>query len=266
MRVLRTLGAVLFVAAMAMPAIGDSGPAPYLAPANEPDASHFLPAFPAPGTKAAAGEMAVYESTRKYETSSDAALKARWALATADDNYKTPAMLSDFGCALGTVVTPETVPHLATIYDRVQKDIEAVSGSAKKSFNRTRPDIGNMEDTCVDRTIIGTGGSYPSGHTTRGWLFALILTEIAPDRSTQILARGRAYGESRVVCGAHWPSDIGAGRTTASAVFAALQSDPAFRADLEAARSELAAARAHPTAPDAQRCMVENAASAQQPW
>jgi acid phosphatase (class A) len=31
----------------------------------------------------------------------------------------------------------------------------------------------------------------------------LILAELAPERATPILNRGRAYGESRVVCGVH---------------------------------------------------------------
>jgi acid phosphatase (class A) len=264
---MRILQAFVVAAALAgiIPASGDTGPTPYLPPANEPDASKFLQAFPAAGTPEAINEVAVYEQTRKYENSSDSALKARWALAAQDDNYKTPAMLGDFGCALGAAVTPANALHLATIYDRVQKDAEAVSGTAKKSFNRPRPIVGNNEDTCVDRAGIG-GASYPSGHTIRGWLFALILSEIAPDRSTQIMARGRSYGESRVVCGAHWPSDIEAGRETAAALFAALQSDPGFRADVDAARGEIAAARAKPAAPDPARCAIENAAAAKQPW
>ena len=64
----------------------------------------------------------------------------------------------------------------------------------------------------------------------------------------------------------HWPSDLEAGRTTAATVFAALQSDPGFRADIEAARAEVAAARANPVPPDAARCAMENAAAAKQPW
>ncbi len=255
MRIVRLIQVSLVVAALCAPAFGDAGPQPYLAPGNEPDASKFLQAPPSQN------EVPVYESTRKLETTDH----ARWAMAASDDNYKTPAMLADFSCALGANLTPANAPHLATIYDRAQKDAEAVSGAAKKVFNRPRPLTGNTEDTCVDRAGIN-GASYPSGHTIRGWMFALILSDLAPDRATAILARGRAYGESRVVCGAHWPSDIEAGRTTASAVFAALESDPAFRADLEAARGEVAAARANPTSPDAARCAVEDAASAKQPW
>ena len=42
-------------------------------------------------------------------------------------------------------------------------------------------------------------GSYPSGHTSVGWAWALILSEIAPERQNQILSHGLAYGQSRSV-------------------------------------------------------------------
>jgi acid phosphatase (class A) len=92
-------------------------------------------------------------------------------------------------------------------------------------------------------------GSYPSGHTAIGWAWALILTEIAPDRADAILARGRAFGESRVVCNVHWHSDVVEGRFMGAAAVARLHADPAFRAELEAAISELAAARSRGLAP-----------------
>jgi acid phosphatase (class A) len=68
--------------------------------------------------------------------------------------------------------------------------------------------------------------------------------KIAPDQTDAILARGAAYGESRSVCNAHWHSDIEQGRVMGAGVVARLHADPAFRADLEAAKSELTAIRA----------------------
>jgi acid phosphatase (class A) len=65
------------------------------------------------------------------------------------------------------------------------------------------------------------------------------LTEIAPDRADALLARGRSFGESRVICGVHWQSDVVAGRLVGAGTVARLHADPVFRADLEAARKEL---------------------------
>ena len=90
------------------------------------------------------------------------------------------------------------------------------------------------------------GGSYPSGPSTLGWAWSLVLAELAPDRADQILRRGLAYGESRAICGVHYASDVEAGRIVGAALFAALKADPAFQTDFETARRELARARATP--------------------
>jgi acid phosphatase (class A) len=84
--------------------------------------------------------------------------------------------------------------------------------------------------------------SYPSGHATFGWGQALVLAAMVPEKADAILARGRAYGDSRVVCGVHYPSDIAAGRMTAAAVLARLESDAAYHRDFLLAKAELRAA------------------------
>lgn len=71
----------------------------------------------------------------------------------------------------------------------------------------------------------------------------LILSEIAPDRADAIQARGRNYGESRLVCNVHWQSDILEGRFMGAAAVARLHDNAAFNSDLLAARKEIVAAR-----------------------
>ena len=57
---------------------------------------------------------------------------------------------------------------------------------------------------------LSTNGSYPSGHTAIGWATALVLAEINPDRQNEILKRGFEMGQSRVICGYHFQSDVDA--------------------------------------------------------
>lgn len=71
------------------------------------------------------------------------------------------------------------------------------------------------------------------------------MAELVPSRADAILQRGRDYGDSRVICGYHFPSDIEAGRLLAAGVIARLHADANFRRDLDAARSELARAYPH---------------------
>jgi acid phosphatase (class A) len=82
---------------------------------------------------------------------------------------------------------------------------------------------------------------YPSGHATRGWTWALILSAIAPGRAQQILQRGRAYADSRYICGAHNESAVEAGMLSASATMALVSTKQAHQVDLAAARTEYAA-------------------------
>src|SRR5690606_38014770 len=93
--------------------------------------------------------------------------------------------------------------------------------------------------TCVETSeAFAASGSYPSGHSAVGWLYALVLAEVDPEHAAAIIARGRAYGESRVVCGVHFVSDVDAGRLASSAVFAALAGNAEFQADIASAREE----------------------------
>ena len=72
----------------------------------------------------------------------------------------------------------------------------------------------------------------------RGWSAALLLTELAPECADKILAVGYRYGESRVIAGFHWQSDVDAGRLVASAAVARLHADKTFLRLMEEAKKE----------------------------
>jgi acid phosphatase (class A) len=153
-------------------------------------------------------------------------------------------MLKTFSCAVGAELTSESAPKLTALLSRVGLDVGRQVASVKDVFKRKRPYLIDEGSICVPKSEALAGSpDYPSGHATWGWAVGLILAELAPDRATPILIRGRAFGESRVVCGVHSPSAVEAGRTNGSAMIAALHGDPQFRADLEAARLEVEAAR-----------------------
>ena len=62
--------------------------------------------------------------------------------------------------------------------------------------------------------------------------------ELNPERADTILARGYMYGESRVIAGYHWQSDVDAGRLAASAALARLHADKRFMRLLRKAKRE----------------------------
>ena len=90
----------------------------------------------------------------------------------------------------------------------------------------------------ADEPALRKNGSYPSGHTLLGWSSALLLSEINPDRADTILARGLMYGDSRIIVGAHWQSDVNAARLAASAAYARLHTSERFLEQMRLARQE----------------------------
>lgn len=235
------------------------GPAGYLdAPL---DGLALLAPPPADGSARAEAELQIFHDTRALEGS------ARWALAAEDAEGDPAHILGAFNCAAGVEITPDSAPATAALIGRAMIDAGGIIGSAKSHFARPRPVLVAEGPTCVPVSEgFAASGSYPSGHSTVGWMYALILAELMPDRAAEIMARGRAYGESRVVCGVHYPSDVEAGRLTATAVFAALQSDADFAADREVAAAELATLRPSTSAPDSASCAASDEASRQTPW
>jgi acid phosphatase (class A) len=187
----------------------------------------------------------------------------RWTLATDDANLNFPQAAGTFSCALNAPITEQDTPHLYMLLRRTLTDALLSTYSAKDHYSRTRPFVVNKEPTCTpnEEKFLMTNGSYPSGHTAIGWAWALILSEISPGQNDAILARGRAFGESRVVCNVHWQSDVIEGRLMGAAIVARLHADPTFRADLEAAKAELAAVRAKGLKP-LRDCAAEAAAMA----
>ena len=130
--------------------------------------------------------------------------------------------------------------------------------AAKQLYRRDRPFLHNPGNICIDRNGgIAKSFDYPSGHASLGWTAGLVVAQLSPETATQVLARGRAYGESRVVCGVHNMSAVEAGRTNAAGVFAALQGSAEYRDALDKARAELAAARTAGGKPDAASCAQE---------
>jgi acid phosphatase (class A) len=190
-------------------------------------------------------------------------------MAAHDAVVSAPALSDDFACALGVKLDQGNAPVLTQILTRMLVDERKVVDPPKDRWARRRPYLSMRGDICVERNdLLDKSGSYPSGHSTLGWSWALILAELAPDRATAILKRGRTYGESRVVCGVHYPSDVDQGRTNGAALVAALHGSSEFRADMDRARAEIEAARKSGGAvkPDPGQCGIEQAAEARRPW
>ncbi len=230
----------------------------YLSESELPNSLALLPSAPDEGSatfqldKSFAKEMLGLRGT------------PRWELAALDADLSFPNAAGTYSCALDAPISEEVTPHLYQLLRRTLTDAGLSTYSAKNHYNRTRPFMMNGEPTCSpgDEAALRKDGSYPSGHTSIGWSWALVLAELAPEKADAILARGLAFGESRNVCNVHWHSDVVQGRIVATATVARLHADSEFQADMKAAKAELDAVRAQGLAPT-RDCSVESAALAQ---
>jgi len=211
----------------------------YLAPEELPDSLALLPPPPEEGSAAFARDEEVsLESLALRDT-------PRWELATRDAELHFPEAADAFTEAVGFEITETDTPHLYQMLRRTLADAGLSTYAAKDHYQRARPFMVNGEPTCTPEYEEEgrKDGSYPSGHTAIGWAWALILSEVVPERTDAILARGYEFGESRVICNVHWQSDVDQGRIMAAATVARLHADEGFLHDLETAKREVASHR-----------------------
>ncbi len=210
-------------------------------PMEDPlDSKAFVPPAPAKDSARQALDNAVSARALSLHGTS------RWQLATKDADLHFPEAASTFSCALGLPISEAETPALYMLLRRTLADVGLATYAAKNAYQRQRPFMSNGAPICTpeDEETLRSDGSYPSGHTSIGWGWALILSQLAPERTEALLARGRAYGESRIVCNVHWYSDVAAGRMVAAGALARLQTNSDFRAAMAAAGEEVVMMRA----------------------
>ncbi len=179
----------------------------------------------------------------------------RWKQATwdAEDRKHLPTLFLD---SFGINITPDDTPATNALLQEAIKYIARAINPAKDHWKRIRPFdyFGMPNSTCTphEEHDLSTNGSYPSGHSSRGWGLALVLAEISPERQGAILKRGYELGQSRVICGVHWQSDVEAARLGASAAVVQMHNNPQYLEMLDKAKQEIAALRqrgVNPAAP-----------------
>lgn len=164
----------------------------------------------------------------------------RAAMAIRDANYGMQTIIQEFCPILGLEISSDGTPELYTLLQDVGATCDSISNRAKEYYRRTRPFVYYNQQTLVPEQEEShiNNGSYPSGHTVLGWTMALLLSDINPAVADELLARGYEYGQSRVIAGYHWQSDVDAGRLGGSVLYAKLQGNERFRDQLAKAQQE----------------------------
>ena len=210
---------------------------PYLTEKEVPNAVLFLPPPPEDGSP----QFLYDEAQHQWGKTQRAGERGLRAIKEETTNVDSMAAL--FSTAFGRKLTRETTPKTLHLLDRSIRTFRLGASGPKAAYMRLRPYVFYKEGTLIPRSEEGSrrSGSYPSGHTVRGWGMALVLAELNPERQDTLLKMGYEWGQSRVIAGYHWQSDVDASKLLASATYATLQSCAAYREDVEAAREELKA-------------------------
>ena len=208
---------------------------PYFTKDEMPDMVKFLPAPPDSTSVDFARDLHRYFWGKEMRNNPE-----RAAMALRDAVFSLETILTEYEEAFGMKITKEGTPEIYKVLLDGTETAHNIGSNPKRYYMRRRPFMRFNESTLYpkDDEDLRHNGSYPSGHTILGWSAALLMMEINPDRANEILARGYQYGESRVIVGAHWQSDVDAGRLAASVAYAKMHTSEAFLKQMAKARKE----------------------------
>jgi acid phosphatase (class A) len=189
----------------------------------------MIAAPPAPGSETVKAEFA--ELHRIQDTRTAEQVKAAQADDAEEDIFV-------YRTVLGAGFNAEALPLTAELSEHVHGDEPVASDGLKALFERPRPyQVDSaLHPVCKLTTV---HNAYPSGHTLSGYLLALTLIQIVPEKKTEILKRAEDYAHNRLVCGVHTASDLEASRLIAYAMFGSMMQEPRFQQELAAARTEV---------------------------
>ena len=210
---------------------------PYFELNEMPELLEIMPEPPAFDSPEFANDIVRYSWGKQQRMDPD-----RLALAIADAEWDDlTKFFGQFAEAFGLTITPEDTPEIYKLLVTSLATTDPMRKKCKAFYGRQRP-FERFDEAMPshEEDDLRGEGSYPSGHSLRGWGVALLLAQIAPSRANEVFRRGWDYCNSRVIVGAHWQSDVDASRAAASVGFCALQGSPAFRAQMEKAQEEYA--------------------------
>lgn len=221
-----------------------SGPGPERAPgflnaASLTALAASVPAPPAPSSVEQARDDALSAELRALEDTD------RWWMATAHAELRPPYSAQHFDCVLGTRLAGAPRPALNRLMARLLADSQKLTLEVSAQSPRLRPINDPDRRACqrVDEATRASRNGHPAGGAVAGTAYGELFAALAPDRADAARRMGAEIGLSRAICATNWPSDVAAGQALGLALYQQAAGDPAFSAELEAARAEVAAAR-----------------------
>ena len=193
---------------------------PYVEADALPNARNFYPAPPDTMSPQFMYDMSQYIWGKKMRQDS-----ARAALAVAQTVETVAEMAKLFSEPFGMEISAQKTPAIMNLLERGVRTLKQPGSYPKRFYNRRRPYDRFNEPTLMpsDEERLRTNGSYPSGHTIR---------------ADALLKYAYEWGQSRVIAGFHWQSDVDASKVIVSGAYPSLHTNEAFMADMRKAQAE----------------------------
>jgi acid phosphatase (class A) len=141
-----------------------------------------------------------------------------------------------FADVVGEDFATEKLPKATVFFHRVYRTESGFNKQGKTKWERPRPPAFDERVQPIEKL---DNAAYPSGHSAFAYLTAIVLADIIPEKRDAIFARAIEFGDNRVLCGMHFPTDVEAGRQMAAIVAVLMYKSSSFRKDLEDARAEV---------------------------
>ncbi|QDH74568.1 PA-phosphatase [Brevundimonas sp. M20] len=170
----------------------------------------------------------------------------RWWLAISQAEIRAPEAAQHFDCILGTRLNQHPRPALTRLMNRLLVDTDSVTRRLATAYPRPRPiSVDPSLQPCQRITDeMRDSPSWPAAAAVAGAAYSEMFATLVPDQQSRLRGMGRVIGQSRMVCRMNWHSDVADGERIGRALYARASAEPGFAEDLEAARAEVAAARA----------------------
>ena len=140
----------------------------------------------------------------------------------------------DYSQVLGPNFNAAQLPRLATIFQKVKNDTRVAIHIAKNTFQRMRPCTwAKMKSN--DKT---EGYAYPSGHSTRAFLWAGLLSDLFPKEHKAIMLQARQKAWNRVILGRHYPDDVYGGELYGKYLAKQFLKSPSFQKEWAGVKQE----------------------------
>ena len=221
-----------------------------------PNKMHSNIFLPVPPTDSSASKMVdnyLYFYYKKFRTT------AYRPIVSFDQYYVLDSLYKSNAIPFGIRISNSDSPNILSFVSKAMTAIDYGDYVSKSFFQRIRPAVRFYEATFAIETLnylnynLSRRLSYPSAHTLRGTGLSLVLASIAHNRQDTILHRGYDFGQSRIIGGAHWHSDVEAARLIASVNFARMFASGTALTDLETAKNEYISITQNDTAPSVEQ-------------